>query len=260
LVIGSSYGYSITTLTPKHPNWQHTFRGNIEESGLLLGALGAFKTQLSSYIKADGEYIFAISKPKVDKIFRTFVGVGIPFGKGDSATLPFFKQYYEGGGNSMRGWPIRGIGPGARAQGSETDIQNDRSGDIRLEANIEYRRELFQIIPNSLILKWALFADVGNVWTYRNTNPSLGPDSLQFKFYNLYKQLGVSLGTGLRFDFNYVVLRLDFGFRFKRPDIKEHDGWQWPGISFNNLFNKGEQYRTWRYENYNFSIALSYPF
>jgi len=260
LVIGSSYGYSITTLTPKHPNWQHTFRGNIEESGLLLGALGAFKTQLSSYVKVDGEYIFAISKPKSDKVFRTFVGVGIPFGKGDSATLPFFKQYYEGGGNSMRGWPIRGIGPGARAQGSETDIQNDRSGDIRLEANLEYRREIFQIIPNSLILKWALFADIGNVWTYRNTNPSLGPDSLQFKFYNLYKQLGVSLGTGLRFDFNYVVLRLDFGFRFKRPDIKENDGWQWPGINLKNLFNKGEQYRNWRFENYNFSIALSYPF
>ena len=99
----------------------------------------------------------------------------------DSATLPFFKQYYEGGGNSMRAGPS-GHWARARAQGSETDIQNDRSGDIRLETNLEYRRELFQIIPNSLILKWALFADVGNVWTYRNTNPSLGPDSLQFKF------------------------------------------------------------------------------
>ena len=79
LVIGSSYGYSITTF-PKTSQLRHTFRGNIEESGLLLGALGAFKTQLSSYIKVDGEYIFAISKPKVDKILELLLAC-VPFGK-----------------------------------------------------------------------------------------------------------------------------------------------------------------------------------
>jgi outer membrane protein assembly factor BamA len=260
LVAGSSYGYATTYLSPKHPNWQHTFRGNIEESGLILGALGVFDKQLSSYIKVDGEYIFAITKQKSAKVFRGFIGVGVPFGYGDSATLPFFKQYYEGGANSMRGWPVRGIGPGARPQGSPEDIENDRSGDIRIEANLEYRRDLFQIIPNSLTLKWALFADIGNVWTFRNTTPSLGPSDLQFKFKNLYEQLGVSLGTGFRLDFDYVILRFDFGFRFKRPDILENDGWQLPGITFKNLFSGGEQYRNWRYENYNFSIGLSYPF
>ena len=260
LIIGSSYGYSTTYINPKHLNWQHTFRTNIEVSGLLLGTIGLFGKELSQYIKADGEYTFAITKPKSARVFRGFVGVGVPFGNGDSATLPFFKQYYEGGYNSMRGWPIRGIGPGARPQGSPDDVQNDRSGDIRIEANFEYRRDLFQIIPNSLILKWALFADIGNVWTFRNPNPAAGPSDLQFQFKNLYNQLGVSVGTGFRFDFNYVILRFDFGFRFKRPDILENAGWQLPGVTFNNLFNKGEEYRTWRYNNYNFSIGLAYPF
>ena len=261
LIIGSSYGYSATYIDPVHPNWQHNFRGNIEESGLLLGALGILKKNLSEFIKVDGEYTFAITKPKSARIFRGFLGIGIPFSRGDSATLPFFKQYYEGGGLSMRGWPVRGIGPGARPLGSPNQIENDRSGDIRIEANFEYRRDLFQIIPNSLVLKWALFADIGNVWTFRNTTPSSGPDNtLQFKFKNLYKQLGVNLGTGFRFDFNYVILRFDLGFRFKRPDVAANDGWQLPGITFNNIFSKGEQYRNWRYENYNFTIGLSYPF
>lgn len=260
LVIGSSYGFATTFLSPKHPNWQHTFRGNIEESGLILGTLWDFDGQLSSFVRVDGEYIFTMSKQKSATVFRGFVGVGVPFGNGDSATLPFFKQYYEGGSNSMRGWPIRGIGPGARPQGSPDQIENDRSGDIRIETNIEYRRDLFQIIPNSLTLKWALFADIGNVWTFRNTTPSLGPSDLQFQFANLYQQLGVDIGTGFRFDFDYVILRFDFGFRFKRPDVLENDGWQWPGITFKNLFSGGEQYRNWRYENYNFTIGLSYPF
>ena len=167
----------------------------------------------------------------------------------------------------MRGWPIRGIGPGSKGlQPYGSTSFSDRTGDIRLEANIEYRHDLFQIIPNSLTLKWALFTDIGNIWNYKNTVPGGGYDSTQFHFKNLYKQMGVSAGTGLRLDFNYVLLRFDLGFRFKRPELSENYGWKAPSIGFDDLFGKlfskgpNNEYRKWRYENFNFSIGLSYPF
>ena len=113
----------------------------------------------------------------------------------------------------MRGWPVRGIGRGSQALTPyDSNTFNDRTGDIQLETNIEYRYTIAQIIPNSLVLKGALFADIGNVWNFRNTKPAGGIDSTQFMFKNLYKQMGVAIGTGFRFDFNYFVIRLDFGF------------------------------------------------
>ena len=176
----------------------------------------------------------------------------------------------------MRGWPVRGIGRGAQPLAPYgTNTFNDRTGDIQLEGNIEYRYTIAQLIPNSVILRGALFMDVGNVWNFRNTIPAGGTDSTQFKLKNLYKELGVAVGTGFRFDFNYVVLRFDLGFRVKRPDIIKDDGWQLPAISFSNLLRKGEQipdpanpggtyndnrYKKWRYENFNFTIGISYPF
>ncbi|MEJ7585949.1 MAG: BamA/TamA family outer membrane protein [Ferruginibacter sp.] len=261
LVIGFlNYGYTSTYINPRHLNHQRTFRWNIEESGLLFGGLGLFKKELRKFIKTDAEYTFIVEKQKSSRIFRVFAGVGIPIGKGDSS-LPFFKQYFAGGANSMRGWPIRGIGPGAKPLAPYNSLAlNDRTGDVRLEINGEYRYNLVQIIPNSLVLKGALFIDAGNVWNFKNTSGSVGTDSLQFNFSRLYQQLGVTAGTGFRFDFNYFLLRFDLGFRFKRPDITTNDGWQFPDITYNNLLRRAEKNRIWRYENFNFTIGLSYPF
>jgi outer membrane protein assembly factor BamA len=212
-----------------------------------------------------------VEKRRTAIAFRAFAGVGVPIGKGDSS-LPFFKQYFAGGPNSMRAWPIRGMGPGAKPLAPYNSlILNDRTGDVRLELNGEYRYDIAQIIPNSLVLKGALFVDVGNIWNFRNTSASTGVDSLQFNFSRLYAQLGVTAGTGFRFDFNYFLLRFDLGFRFKKPDVAKNNGWQIPEITFDNLFRRGEQVeispgvygyenQIWRYENFNFTIGLSYPF
>ena len=172
----------------------------------------------------------------------------------------------------MRGWPIRGIGPGAKPLAAYNSLSlNDRTGDVRLEINGEYRYDIAPIIPNSLTLKGALFIDAGNVWNLKNTRVGGGLDSLQFNFNRLYQQLGVTAGTGFRFDFNYFLIRFDLGFRFKRPDITKNNGWQLPDITLRNLLKKGEQIeiapgvyaysnQLWRYENFNFTIGLSYPF
>ena len=173
----------------------------------------------------------------------------------------------------MRAWPVRSIGPGSKALAPyDSSSLNDRAGDIRFEVNGEYRYDIVTIIPNSLVLRGALFIDAGNVWNFKNTQPVPGaPDSLQFNFGRFYQQLGVSAGTGFRFDFNYFLVRFDLGFRFKKPDVAKNNGWQIPEVTFANLFKKGDQieispgvyayeHRVWRYENFNFTIGLSYPF
>ncbi len=275
LVLGSTVGYSLTSINPKHLNRVNLFKVNLEESGALLyfvfplDKIGFLNKDLRKFLKLDIENTYTISNKRSSVALRLFGGLGIPVGKKDT-TLPFFKQYFGGGPNSMRAWPIRGIGPGSKTLSpydpSGGGTFSDRTGDIRLEANLEYRHDLFQILPNSLTLKWAVFADVGNIWNYKNTVPGGGYDSTQFQFKNLYKQLGVALGTGLRLDFNYVLMRFDLGFRFKRPELAENNGWKAPSIGFNDLFGKiftagpNGEYRKWRYENFNFSIGLSYPF
>lgn len=267
LVLGSSISFSNSNILGKKSTILTTNRINIEHSGFPFNYVKFLQKDLRKFIKIDAEKIFTTSNPnkRAYWTFRLFGGVGFAFGK--DTTLPFFKQYYAGGANSMRGWPIRGIGPGSKSLAPyDSRFLSDRTGDLRLEINGEYRYNIAQIIPNTLVLKGVLFFDAGNVWNIRNTDPLNRYDSTQFKFKNLYKEFGLTLGTGFRFDFNYVVLRADFGFRFKRPELDKNDGWKAPSIGFNDLFKKffkrgdNDEYRIWRYENFNFTIGLNYPF
>jgi outer membrane protein insertion porin family len=270
LVMGMAYSYSSTLI---HQNRRDDFKFNIEESGLIpippFILFGIFKNYLRNFVKADIEYTRTKTFPKSSRLFHFFAGMGIPIGSGASdSTLPFFKQYFSGGANSMRGWPVRGLGPGSEPlleYSTSATTLNDQTGDIKLEMNLEYRYNIATIIPNTLSLKGALFTDFGNIWNFRDTKTSDGKDGLQFpyySFYRFYKQIAADIGTGFRFDFNYFVLRFDLGFRIKRPDIAKDDGWQIPDITFDNLFKQGvnDENRIWRYENFNFTIGINYPF
>ncbi len=269
-VIGVGVGLSSIYRNPKHLkslSKERSINVNLEESGITpLGLLPILDKYKRKYIKLDAEYKYTINYRRTALVMRAFAGIGIPILK-DSA-LPFFKQFFGGGTYSMRGWPVRGIGRGGQALPAyKQNIFNDRTGDIQLEFNTEYRYDIARLIPNLLTLRGAVFVDIGNVWNKNNLKNDGTVDSAQFKFNNLYKQLGMSAGTGFRLDFNYVVLRFDFGFRFKRPELSYiNNGWKAPPISFNDVFKKiftrgaDDQYRRWRYENFNFTIGISYPF
>jgi hypothetical protein len=270
LVMGQSLRYVSNYINPAHPQRSTAFVFNIEESGLLWGRLrdaisnngkqNFLTNYLKQFLKTDVEYTYTISHPKSAVVFRLFGGVGIPLSKGDT-TLPFFKQYFGGGPSSMRGWPVRGIGVGSqRLAPYSSRLFNDRTGDIQLEGNAEYRYNIAPLFSNAVFLKGAFFVDAGNIWNFKNTKPDRSLDSTQFKFENLYKQLGLSAGTGFRLDFSYFLIRFDMGFRFKRPDRTENDGWQIPNLTFKNLFNNADANRRWRYENFNFTIGIDYPF
>lgn len=273
LVMGSSVSYTMARSAFRNPKAINKLQINVEESGLLWGILkqgnrhsqsgNFFNKYLKEFVKADAEITHTINHPKSAMVFRAFAGIGIPLSKSDT-TLPFFKQYFGGGPNSMRGWPVRGIGVGGQPlppyqiKGARF---NDRTGDIQLEGNFEYRFNVAPLFSNAIMFKMALFTDIGNIWNFKNTRQDGLPDTSQFQFKNLYKQLGVSSGVGLRFDFSYFLIRLDMAFRFKRPDLwLDNAGWQWPDITFKNLFGSATENRIWRYQNFNATIGIDYPF
>lgn len=273
LVMGSSVSYSVIRPGFRNPNSINKLTVNVEESGLLWGFLkegsrtsqtgNFFNKYLREFVKADIEIVHTINNAKSSWALRAFAGIGIPISKSDT-TLPFFKQYFGGGPNSMRGWPVQGVGVGGQKLAPYTIKSsrfNDRTGDIQLEGNIEYRFDVAPLFSNELMFKMAWFADVGNIWNFKNTRADGLPDTTQFQFKNLYKQLGVSSGLGFRFDFSYFLVRLDVAFRFKRPDLwTENAGWQIPSINFKNLFNSAIENRIWRYQNFNATIGIDYPF
>ena len=268
-VFGFGAGFSNIYRNPRHLkslSKERVIRFNGEESGLTWGLLPIFNNNKNKFIKLDAEYKYTVARKKSAFVFRSFAGVGIPI-LGDTA-LPFFKQFSGGGNNSMRGWPIRAIGRGSQPLTDfSKNVFNDRTGDMQLEMNGEFRFDYAPIIKNLLTLRGALFVDIGNIWNIKNTKLDGSIDSAQFKFKNLYRDIGLSAGTGFRLDFNYVVLRFDMGFRFKRPELAyENNGWKAPDIGFDDFFKKlftrgeNDEYRKWRYENYNFTIGISYPF
>ena len=113
----------------------------------------------------------------------------------------------------MRGWNLRTLGPGSTVKNLRgEDGDPFRSGDMQIEANIEYRFYLANIA--GVKVNSALFTDVGNVW-YREFNPDY-PDGT-FKFNKFLNDLGVDVGTGLRVDFTYFLIRLDYGLKARNP-------------------------------------------
>ncbi len=265
-ILGMSASYSSIYNNLRHPlslNKERTFRANIEESGFSpIGLIPIVNKHKSRYVKGDVEYKYKVQYRNTAFVFRAFAGIGLP----RDTSLPFFKQFFGGGSNSMRGWPIRGIGRGSQPRAPFGTIFNDRTGDIQLETNLEYRYDIARIIPNTLTLRGAVFADIGNIWNVKSSTPGI-KDPAQFKFKELYRELGMNVGTGFRLDFNYVVVRVDLGFRVKRPELADTNaGWKLPPLQFGDVFQKlftrgaNDENRRWRYENFNLTFGIGYPF
>ncbi|HEX4956676.1 MAG TPA: BamA/TamA family outer membrane protein [Lacibacter sp.] len=243
-------------------------RAGVEESGLLhmraFRAFSSIKEQLFTYVKGDIEFKYTKTNlNRTNWVFRTIIGAG--YNTSDTASMPFFKQFTGGGPNSMRAWPLRSIGPGSRPldpRGSRGQFFS-RSGDFIFEANAEYRYNIYTVIPNTFVIRGALFTDIGNVWNFRNRS-NIANDTVVLKLREFYRELGVSGGTGVRFDFiGLFILRLDFGLRFKnpsRPFSEKGNGWRIPDVTWKNIFSSGEANKQWRYENFNFSLGINYPF
>jgi hypothetical protein len=151
-------------------------------------------------------------------VYHVFIGLGLPYG--NSGAMPYEKKYYSGGPNSMRGWSTRDIGPGSYVEQdtlqSSVFYYPNKSGDMKLEANIEYR---FKVIWK---MGGAIFLDMGNIWDIGEEEDRPGAD---FSWNRFYKEVGIGTGFGARFDFSFFLLRLDFGIKLRDPSLPEGDRW-----------------------------------
>lgn len=171
---------------------------------------------------------------------RIIAGVGIPYG--NSVQLPFIKQFFIGGNNSLRGFRSRSVGPGTYKFVDTVDFLPDETGDMKLELNTEFRFRL------TGPLYGAFFVDAGNIWLMSDSTWTHKPGG-QFtgKFLN---QLAVDAGVGFRFDITLFVIRLDIAFPLRKP--WEQNPWVIDKIRF---FQK-----PWRRENIIYNLGIGYPF
>ena len=166
-----------------------------------------FRTELSV-----GNTIFFGRRDNQSVAFRLLGGYSLAYG--NSFTVPLEKQFYSGGASSMRGWQVRTLGPG-RAKQEKAMIIPSQTGDVKFEANAEYRFPLFWK------LEGALFLDAGNVW-YSNDWGDEGYIGRDF-----LKSIAADWGLGIRVDLSFLVLRLDAGIKLYDPMV-ESKGWLGP--------------------------------
>ena len=166
---------------------------------------------------------------------RLLAGAGHAYG--NSTSLPFEKHFYAGGANSLRGWQARTVGPGLSPMDKSFVIPN-QTGDMRLEANIEYRFDLFWKVAG------AVFIDAGNIWTLKDDNTEDGRLAM-FRWDTFAESIAANWGVGLRLNFGFLLLRLDAGMKVHDParEVKWVNPGQWLDT-----------------ENYALHFGVGYPF
>ncbi len=244
-VLGTGFSMIYTDRSPdKHVN-SVFMRWNVKTAGNLLSAFNAVlpsdslgytigNTPYAQYAKTDVNlsYYQYLNENNV-LAYRIYGGVGS--GYGNSISMPLEEAYFSGGAYSLRGWQARTLGPGTALRDTVFSIPN-QVGDIKLEANVEFRTKIFG--P----LEGALFLECGNIWSL---NPDDERDGALFRFNRFYKQLALNTGLGLRFNFGFLVFRIDWGVRVHDP--LPGKGWIRVADWFRN-------------DNSTFHFGIGYPF
>jgi outer membrane protein assembly factor BamA len=256
--IGSIYSFTYNTLIGKPKKNQYYFNATLDLSGntiyFLQSALKSKKTVNNEYsiggymysqyskLTTDTRYYLSLNK-KSKLATRLIIGAGIPYM--NSTTLPYVKQFFSGGANSIRGFLPRTVGPGMYETivNDNSKLLIDKAGDIKLEANIEYR---FDIVS---VLKGALFTDAGNIWLVNKNDELPGGE---FKINTFQQQIAVSAGFGLRIDISFFVIRFDLAAPLRKPYLPENEQWVINKINFGSS--------GWRKDNLVLNIAIGYPF
>jgi outer membrane protein insertion porin family len=180
--------------------------------------------------------------PGKDKLaVRLFAGFARPYG--NSSTLPYIKQFFSGGPNSIRAFQINSLGPGSFQQTKENTGFLQLGGDLKLEMNAEYRFTIFRF------LKGAIFADAGNIWLLKSAVSGSASPSPTPGFSN---DIAVGAGFGLRIDVSFFILRFDLATPLKKPWLDQSEQW------VINRIRLGDS--AWRRENLILNVAIGYPF
>ncbi|MCX6122808.1 MAG: BamA/TamA family outer membrane protein [Ignavibacteriales bacterium] len=259
-IIGQNYSFTYNDQLEKEHKNHIYFKGSIDLSGNLLQLVQSlfnkqqatpdtpykiFGTAYSEYYKFDIDlrHYYNTMDQRASLASRLIAGIGVAYG--NSATLPYVKQFYIGGSNSVRAFGARALGPGSYKIPDSLAAKSfiDQAGDIKLEANTEYR---FPIIS---ILKGALFVDAGNIWLLQE-DP--GRPGGKFSGKTFLDEIAVGTGFGLRLDLSFFILRIDLAFPLRVPYLPQGERWVINKINFVDP--------SWRTNNLAFNIAIGYPY
>lgn len=263
----TSYSY-IRLQTDIAGNLLSAFKGLMEKDSNGAGII--WNTPYSQYVRGELTLgrTWRFGKKDGQAIATRFVA-GAGYAYGNSEALPFEKHFYAGGANSLRGWQARSVGPGCAEKDGTFKIPN-QTGDMKLEANVEYRFPLFWKFAS------AVFFDAGNVWTLRASeraassldyygghglspsekfdydimkDPDVAPRNKESKFtwMNFGRSLAFNWGLGLRLDLDFLVLRVDWGMKLHDPARAEGEKWLNPKLWFNR-------------DGYAIHFGVGYPF
>ena len=203
----------------RHHLW---WQASVTQAGLLLNSIYAMTGEgfskeskrllgnpFAQFIKGTAEVRYNYDLGNKQKLVGRMMA-GAIYSYGNARTSPYNEQFYIGGANSIRAFTIRSIGPGRFYQNSENNryAYIDRTGDIKFEANIEYR---FPILGD---LHGATFLDSGNIWLLRDDPERAGG---RLKWGNFLKDLALGTGFGLRYDMDFIVIRFDVGIGLHLP-------------------------------------------
>ena len=228
-ILGIRYGFEFNNQRIKKGRSFVYFLSNLESAGLLVNQFNRmsgwgtdslfFGVKYFQYIKADIDFRnYNIINPRNRLVYRIFAGAGFPYGNSNS--LPFEKMYWSGGPYGIRAWGERTLGPGPYFNAASFN----QLGEVKLEGNIEYR---FKVLWK---LEGALFVDAGNIWLLEDA-PELPRSG--FNIDTFYEDIAVGTGFGTRFDFSFVLIRLDFGFKLRDPSITEGSKWTFQNSNVN---------------------------
>jgi outer membrane protein insertion porin family len=248
LIIGPTYSFTFTNTTRRRVRNGVYYNGKVDLSSNIIGLIqGAnakegdyksiFDVRYSQYVKTeqDARYYLRLGSQKVNQwANRLYIGYGVPYG--NSKEMPFIKQFFSGGTNSLRGFRARTVGPGRYEPIVDSNsFYPDQTGDIKFEFNSEVRFKMYGIFHG------ALFVDVGNVWLKNESDFKSGAKFTK----SFLKELYADAGAGLRFDLNILILRTDFAFPIHDPSEKEGQRWLIPDLKLKNVV---------------FNLAIGLPF
>ena len=243
LIFSSSYSYKINKRENIFDNDFSVFKWRIEFAGNLLTnfskLIGSSKNDndnyeifgvaFSQYLKTEIDYVkyFDFGRHNIFA-FRSYAGIAIPYGNSNS--IPFAKSFFAGGPNDNRAWTAYNLGPGSS---NNTDEFNEANFKIHLSAE-----QRFGLFGN---LRGALFVDVGNIW---NILDNVEDEDATFNGFKSLKDIAIGSGFGLRYDFDFFVLRFDVGFKTYDPAQEIDNRW----------------FRDYNFRNAVYNIGINYPF
>ncbi len=252
-ILGTVYNYNYNSLArPNNRRNNFYFNGNVDVSGNLLGLItGAnvkkgdtatiFGQPFTQYVRLESDIRHYLRLGNKFRSLDTRLDAGVGFSYGNNLNMPFIKEFFAGGVSDLRGFRARTLGPGSFYAGNPRDsFIYDQPGDVKLLLSTEYRAKLFSII------RYAFFADAGNIWTLRYDSTRPGSQFTK----NFLNDVAIDVGAGLRFDVNILVLRLDVAVPVRFPYL--------PDGQKGNKLDFGDP--EWRKNNIVWNLAIGYPF